>query len=132
MSTQTIFLSRLLGLWMLLLGATMLIRGSDFAYTIELLTKDLPLMFVAGMTALAVGLAIIIAHNVWSGNAAAILVTVIGWLSALKGVVILVVPAEGFVNFVEHVNVGAITTTYTAIFLIIGVYLTYVGYRVRA
>jgi hypothetical protein len=57
--------------------------------TITLL-RSRDLMLIAGSFNLASGLAIVLGHNVWSGGALTVVVTLIGWLVALRGVVWLV------------------------------------------
>ena len=44
-----------------------------------------PWMLFSGMVATAAGLAIVLGHNVWSGGALAIAVTLFGWAALLKG-----------------------------------------------
>jgi len=44
--------------------------------------------------ALCAGLALVLAHNVWSGGALPILVTIVGWISLLKGLMILILPPQ--------------------------------------
>ena len=41
----------------------------------------------------ATGLAIVLGHNVWSGGALAVVVTLFGWAALLKGVSLLLVPS---------------------------------------
>ena len=49
-------------------------------------------MLFSGMVATAAGLAVVLAHDVWSGGALAIAVTLVGWMALLKGLALLMVP----------------------------------------
>src|SRR5580700_8651196 len=67
------------------------------------LVRSRGLMLIAGSFNLAAGLAIMLGHNVWSGGALTI-VTLIGWLVALRGVVWLITPQEKLVQFYEALH----------------------------
>jgi len=131
MSARTIYLSRLIGLFALIVGVSMFVGRVDFANTMMLMTKDQPLLYVIGIFALVVGLAIVLAHNIWSGLTA-IIVTLIGWLSILRGVFLLFVSAGVEANFLASINFGALATFYACIFVIVGAYLTYAGFSAPA
>ena len=59
------------------------------------LALALPVLLFAGVFALIVGLAIVLGHNVWSGGAAPAIVTLVGWASLVKGLLILFLPGPG-------------------------------------
>src|SRR5271165_6717547 len=131
MTARTIWLCRFIGLFALVTGFGMLLRGSDFATTMELIVADRPLLFVIGIAALSAGLAIVLVHNVWSGGAATIIITVIGWLSTLRGVFILLTPVDLEARLLSGINLGALASFYTVVFIVLGLYLTYAGFRKR-
>jgi hypothetical protein len=131
MSARTAWLSRLIGLFALVTGFSMLVRGADFADTMNLMIADRPLLFLIGVIALSAGLAIVLAHNIWSGSVAAVIVTVVGWLSIVRGVFILSLPGDTARRVLHGLNLGAVAHIYTVIFLICGIYLTYAGFRAR-
>jgi len=67
MSTLTIYLARLIGLFAVLVGAGCLVRGNA---VIESTVGNGSVMLVYAMISLAVGLAMILGHNVWSRDVA--------------------------------------------------------------
>jgi vacuolar-type H+-ATPase subunit I/STV1 len=85
-SKETRFLSRLFGVYCLIIALAMLAQREATVLTINALLHDRPLMYVLGVLCLFAGLAMVLIHNVWSGGAAAVVVTVMGWLTLLKGV----------------------------------------------
>ena len=76
MSRLTVFLARFIGLFTVVLVVALLVRGSA---TVEAAVADGPVMLVYAIISLAAGLAMILGHNVWSGGALPVVVTLVGW-----------------------------------------------------
>jgi vacuolar-type H+-ATPase subunit I/STV1 len=130
MYTRTMFLSRLIGLYCIVAALAMFLRGPAIVDTVILLLRDAPLVFVVGIATLAAGLAIVLAHNVWSGGAAAIIVTVIGWLTVIKGVLFLALTPDGETAFfLQGLRFQQFFHIYAAIWLVFGAYLAWCGFR---
>jgi hypothetical protein len=91
MSRLTVFLARLIGLFTVLLIAALLLRGGAM---IQTAIADKPLMFTYAIFSLALGLAMILGHNVWSGGALPVVVTLVGWLIFAKGLLLLFLAPE--------------------------------------
>lgn len=130
MSTRTVYLSRLIGLYCILAGLSMGIRKESVIETVTALLRDPALMFLLGILTLIGGLAMILAHNVWSGGAPAVIVTLVGWLTLLKGLLFLFVPPSreaGF--FLDTLQYARFFYVYMSISMLIGIYMTYEGFR---
>ena len=125
MSRLTVFLARLLGLFTVLLVGVLLIRGSAI---IETAATNGPLMFTYAIISLAIGLAMILGHNVWSGGALPLIVTVIGWLIFAKGLVLLCLTPEALGQTFQRMHYGDHMFLYLAPSLVIGLYLTWAGF----
>jgi hypothetical protein len=125
MSRLTIFLARLIGLFTVLLIAALLLRGSSM---VETLIADRPLMLTYAIISLAIGLAMILGHNVWSGGALPVVVTLVGWLILAKGLLLMFLTPEALTQFVERMHYGAHIYLYVAPSLVIGLYLTWAGF----
>lgn len=87
-----------------------------------------PLLFLAGLMALITGLAIVLSHNVWSGGALPIVITLIGWTTLIKGLLLLFQSPEG----ADRMFLGALQYerffyVYTSVSLLLGIYLTSMG-----
>ncbi|OBH46091.1 hypothetical protein [Mycobacterium mantenii] len=125
--TATRMFSRVLGPYNAIVCVTGLLRRRS----------ELPLLSDIGIwpwaTAaplLMIGLVIIALHPHWR-SAAAVIVSVLGWLMALRGFALLAFPGL-FSSIVGSVtNVGAHRTIY-AVLGVIGLYLTYVGWAPAA
>ena len=89
---------------------------------------DGPVMLVYAIFSLVAGLAIILGHNVWSGGMLPVIVTLVGWLIFVKGLVLLLVTPETLALLLERMQYGEHSSFYNLPALIIGLYLTYAGF----
>jgi hypothetical protein len=125
MSRLTVFLARFIGLSTVLLVVALLVRGSAM---VEAAVGDGPVMLVYAIISLAAGLAMILGHNVWSGGALPVVVTLVGWLILAKGLMLLFVTPEALKLLVDHMQYGEHYYLYLAPSLVIGLYLTWAGF----
>lgn len=125
MSRLTVFLARFVGLFTLLLLAGLLIRGSA---TIDAAVADQPVMLVYAIISLATGLAMILGHNVWSGGVLPVVVTLVGWLILVKGLLLLALSPEAMTGLFGRTHYGEHMYFYFAPALVIGIYLTWAGF----
>jgi hypothetical protein len=72
MSPRTPFLGKLLGLYLIAVSLSMFAHAQATVEIMKAIVQDPPLLFVTGLMGVTAGLAIILAHNVWSGGALAI------------------------------------------------------------
>jgi len=133
MTSRTVFLSRLIGLYCILAALSMVTRKETIIETVTALLHDSPLMFILGVLTLIAGLAMLLAHNVWSGGAPAVIVTLVGWITLLKGLMFLVLPPALETDlFLNKLRYAELFYLYMAISLVIGIYLTYAGFTSRS
>jgi hypothetical protein len=125
MSRLTVFLARLIGLFTVLVVAAVLMRGSAVA---EAAVADGAVMFAYAIISLAVGLAMILGHNVWSGGPLPVVVTLVGWLILAKGLLLLFLTPEALTRILERMQYGEHFYLYVAPALLIGLYLTWAGF----
>ena len=128
MSVRTVFLARLFGLYCIIIAAAMLLQPEAFVTTVNAFVADAPLVLIAGVFTLFGGLAIVLLHSYWSGGALPVIITLIGWLTLIKAVVLLVLPSTKLVALY-----GGVSTTHIVISgsltLLLGIYLTAAGFR---
>ena len=72
----------------------MLVNRRRTLDTLDDMARSGSWMLFSGMVATGIGLAMVLGHQVWSGGALPVVVTLIGWAALLKGIVLLLVPAE--------------------------------------
>ena len=94
MSSRTILLSRLIGLYCIVIALSMMTRRQATVETVTALLQNPSMMLIVGIITLAAGLAMVLAHNVWSGGALAVVVTLVGWITLIKGLLFLFLPPE--------------------------------------
>jgi uncharacterized membrane protein len=102
-----------------------LVRGSAM---VETAVADGPVMLVYAIISLAVGLAMILGHNVWSGGALPVVVTLVGWLILAKGLMLLFVTPEALKQLFNHMQYGEHYYLYLTPSLVLGLYLTWAGF----
>jgi len=127
---RTRMFARLLGPFFTIVPTTVAIRGS-YMRTLFTEFKANPMWpWLFGAILLMFGLAIIAFHQYWRGPAA-IIVSVLGWFLAIRGVLLLTVPGAYDAAGNAVYSSGA-TAAIWAVFLCLaaaGLYLTYVGWK---
>src|SRR5215469_7699893 len=104
MSPLTIFLGKLIGLGLLLMCLTLATRPRASLATIGAMMEQTGLLMVTGMITMTAGLALVIGHDIWSGPPLTLAVTIIGWMTLLKGLAILALPIANLAVFYRALN----------------------------
>ena len=125
MSRLTVFLARSIGLFTILIVAGFLVRGGA---VIETTAADVPVMLSYAIISLAMGVAMVVGHNVWSGGALPVAVTLTGWLILAKGVFLLLLSPDAFAGMVHRMHYGEHYSLYLAPAFVLGLYLTWAGF----
>jgi hypothetical protein len=128
MRPLTVFLSRLLGLLILALSLAMALHRQSFAETAETLIADRPLLLIIGMAALVAGLAMTLSHDGWAGGPLPVIVTLIGWITLIRGLVVLLLPHEALLSLFKMFQLEKHFYVYVATSSILGLYLTFMGF----
>ncbi len=132
MLSRTIYLSRLFGLSCILIALSMMFHKQAVVEMVAGLLRDPSMMFLAGVLALVAGLAMVLAHNIWSGGALPVVVTILGWLTLLKGLMfLLLLPGDAEGLYMRTLHYSQLFYVYMAICLAIGAYLTYGGFATK-
>jgi len=126
---HTAFLSKLLGLFTLIVGASMGMHKAETVASVTSIIQNQPLLMVLGFMSLAAGVAMVLAHNVWRGGVLPVVVTLVGWTFLLRGVVILFLPYKDMPMLIDALHYEAFFYGYVAIALVIGLFLTIAGFR---
>lgn len=129
MSQLTIFLARSIGLFTVLLVAGFLVQGGA---VIETTVADGPVMLSYAIISLAMGVAMVVGHNVWSGGALPVIVTLVGWLILAKGILILVASPEALTGVVHRMGYGEHYRLFLTPAAVMGLYLTWASFTSQA
>jgi hypothetical protein len=128
MSSLTLYLARLFGLLTILLVGGLFFRGPA---VIDASVSNAPLMFTYGIISLAIGLAMVLGHNVWFGGVLPVVVTLMGWLILAKGAILILLPAGAFSGIYGSLDFGAHMYLYLAPSFLLGLYLTWAGFTAK-
>ena len=124
MSAITIFLGRLLGLYLVAISGGMLANRHRTLATLDEMARSGPWMLFSGMVATAGGLAVVLGHQVWSGGALPVVVTLVGWAALLKGVTLLLVPSERIAAAYKAIGFERLFHVWMVAVLAVGLWVT--------
>ena len=94
MTPLTLYLARLFGLGCLLMCGVFVTRPKGSLAAIASMMDSRGTLLIIGIATMAAGLAAVLGHNIWSGGALTIVVTVLCWITLIKGFAILAAPPE--------------------------------------
>jgi hypothetical protein len=124
---RTRIFARVLGPYFVIVCVLAVVRASDMRAVVSAFGANPLWPWVAGSFVLVGGLTITALHQYWRG-AAAIIVSLTGWLLALRGLFLLAFP-QTFISAANSViGADALWRTVCICFAAIGLYLTYVGW----
>jgi hypothetical protein len=124
---RTRMFARVLGPFLVIVCITAVARTSEMPSLISDFGTNALWSWVVGAFVLIGGLVTIALHSYWR-SAAAIIVSIIGWLVALHGLLLLAFPTA-FISMANSVmGMGALWRAVCIGFAAIGLYLTYVGW----
>ena len=133
MSERTRFLARLIGIYCLLAALVMLTGRDAWVAAVTRLLTDPALLLLLGMLVVGAGLALVLAHNVWTGGALPVVVTAIGWLTLLKGLMFWMLPPAAAADlYLERLHYAQLYYLYAGFACAIGLYLSVAGFGGRA
>ncbi len=124
MPSLTVFLGRFIGLSCVLICGVLLARPRTSLEAISSMMENPGLVLVTGIFTMAGGAAMVVGHNVWSGGALPVAVTVLGWLTLIKGIALTAMPPRTLVSFYRALNYQAWFRPYVATALVFSAWLT--------
>jgi hypothetical protein len=128
MSPLTIYLAKLFGLYCIIFALAMMAHKRDGVDAILALVRSPPLMLFVEVIGLMAGLALVLGHNVWSGGALPVVVTLLGWLILIRGAALLALPEDAKIRLFEALRYEERFHFYMGAALILGAYLTLAGF----
>ena len=129
MDIITLFIAQLFGISLFIVSVAMFFRHKEMMKLVDEFLGSRSTLFFAGLVSLMIGLFIILVHNVWVGPLAVIVVTILGWLLFLRGIVWLFVPSGVLRKLVKGI-LKKEQSYFIIVFIVfvIGLYLAYVGF----
>ena len=126
MSTS-IFLARLIGPVMLVIGLSVFANQRGFRDLAEEFMASRALMFLSGLIVMPAGLAIVLTHNLWAADWR-VLITIFGWLNVVGGAIRLAEPPFLVKTGRAMLKQPWFTTVAAAIWVVLGLLFCFFGY----
>ena len=126
MSTS-IFLARLIGPVMALVGVSLLSNQAGFHKMAEEFLRSPALIFFTGMILMPAGLAVVLNHNVWVADWR-VIITLLGWVAVISGALRVFAPYRATEIGKKFLKYRNYETAAAAIWVVIGAVLCYFGF----
>ena len=120
--------ARVLGPFFVIVTATTVARASDRRKLLSDFEASAAWPWVTSAFLLLASLVIVALHQQWRG-AAAITVTVVGWVLALRALLLMAFPHAFMAAADAAIRMGALWVSVDIFVGLVGLYLTYVGWR---
>jgi hypothetical protein len=124
----SIFLARLIGPVMTLVGISLLMNETAFRKMAMEFLRSPALIFFSGMILMPAGLAVVLSHNVWVLNWP-VIITLLGWIAVISGALRVFAPDRALKIGKKAIASKEFTVAAAAFWLVIGAVLCYFGFR---
>jgi len=94
MSTSNV-LAQILGIMFAVLGLSLLLNKKATVKLVDEMFQNKALIWLGGLIALLMGATMVVINNIWTSGLP-LFVTLLGWLTLIKGIFILVLPNPSF------------------------------------
>ncbi len=123
----SIFLAKLIGIYMLIVALIALLRRAQFESALRSMIASEGVLAISGLWSLVLGIAILVGHPIWELNWRG-LVTLFGVLAILQGIV-----RVGFTSYIQQkfasAKIDRVYWVIITVLIIVGAYLTYSGFK---
>ncbi|MGQ0532150.1 MAG: hypothetical protein ACT4OF_05580 [Caulobacteraceae bacterium] len=130
-AATTRFCARVVGPLMLIIGAVVIARFDDLTLMVPAILQDAPLAFITGMFTFIAGMVLFAAHHHF-GSVTAIILTILGGLTIVRGVSLLLAPdiIASFANTMISNGPGVLIAGGAT--ALIGAWLAYAGWFAKS
>ena len=121
------FIAQIIGLLFCIDAVGVLVNTAFYRRIVEEFIESPALCYLGGILALFFGLFILNFNNAWTADWT-VIITIIGWLSVVKGVLLIVFP-NVYLQFANWMRMGDAMMRYMGIiYLLLGLFLTVKGF----
>ena len=125
----TLFLAKIIGLYFLVIGLHMALRGKELRVMFEAFAENRPLTYLTSVFVLILGLLLVVSHNVWVAGWP-VIVTLLSWLVLIKAVAYLLLPFDAMAGVMRASNRPAWFTFGGILTMALGLFLAGKGFQV--
>jgi len=129
-SCISVFLAKVMGIFLFLVSLGMLVHQQRYKRLMHDFLSNSSLVNFSGCVGLILGLLVLGCHNVWVSDWP-VLVTIIGWIVLLQGVMRIFFP-DAYSKMVKELMNGTGYQVWSWVWLLIGLYLVWVGFSANA
>ena len=125
--TTSIFLAKLIGPVLLVMGVGILLNAKAFRPVFDEIVRNRALVVLFGLMTMSAGLAVVLVHNVWVAHWP-VIITILAWLTTISGAFRLLAPQDA-IRFgrLAYEQPGSALAG-AAIWAVIGAILCFFGY----
>ena len=123
-----VFIARLTGPFLVVIGVGVLLNEANYAAMITEAAHSPTLIYLSGLLTLPLGLAILNVYRAWTADWR-VIVTILGWLLAIGGVIRIVLPQFTATLATTLYSTSAGLMVFAVVVLVLGGYLSFEGYR---
>ena len=127
---RTRMFARVIGPFIAAIAIIAALRGPDMTALLAQFTASAVWPWVTGAFVLLGGIAVVAFHQYWR-SPAEVLVSVLGWMMVVRGVILIAFPAAFASMANRMIGWHAALTAVYVVMAVIGVYLTCIGYAAR-
>jgi hypothetical protein len=125
----TVLLSRVLGVFIVIIGTAALYQRQAFAELVATFSRDRTLRTLFAAVELLAGLFLVASHRAWD-TAPQIIVSLIGWMAVLESAAYLLLPDRIVQSFLAPFARPGVIAGCGAVGLVLGLYLAAYGFGV--
>jgi hypothetical protein len=125
--TTSIFLAKLIGPVLLVMGVGMLVNAKAFRPVFDEIVRNRALVVLFGLMTMSAGLAVVLVHNVWVADWP-VIITILAWLTTISGAFRLLAPQDAIRFGRRAYEQPGSALTGAVIWAAIGAILCFFGY----
>jgi len=124
----SILLARIVGPVFIIIVIGLLVNLKNYQGVMRDFAESPGLRYLGAVIALVFGMLIVLFHNVWAVQWS-LVITILGWISLIKGAVLIIFPEMMTRLSDRYARSTTALRVHAVIILIIGVFLTVMGFR---
>ncbi len=123
----SIAIAQFLGILLAVMGLSVVMDRKSVAAALEKTVQDRGFLWLWGFLILAMGAVIVVLNNIWTSGLLSLLITVLGWLTVIKGGFLLLFPNSS-VSLYRWANKDGILIFGGIVAFVLGLILLYKGF----
>lgn len=123
----SLLVARILAIIYLAVGLGMIFNKAYYQKMIHDLCSESPMLYIGGFLAIVAGFLLTTFHNIWVKDWT-VLITIIGWLAMIKGIMLLVLPKTTITIIAKSFVKPNLFPLWNGFILLLGLVMGYFGF----